>query len=79
MMTARDTEEEDDQAAGCVRDREDAKGGGVLCKAFGKHDIRQISPPQLSQAFKVLKDERSSYLVVAGSWWYSWGVVSSIG
>ena len=27
MMTARDTEEEDDQAAGCVRDREDAKGG----------------------------------------------------
>ena len=33
-MTARDTEEEDDQAAGCVRDREDARG--VLCKAFGK-------------------------------------------
>jgi len=26
-MTARDTEEDDDQAAGCVRDREDAKGG----------------------------------------------------
>jgi len=26
MMTARDTEEEDDQAAGCVRDREDARG-----------------------------------------------------
>ena len=69
-MTARDTEEEDHQASGCVRDREDAKGG-VLCKAFGKHDIRQITPPQLSQAFKVLKDERSSYLVVAGSWWYS--------
>ena len=41
MMTARDTEEEDDQAAGCVRDREDARGG--LCKVFGKHDIRQLS------------------------------------
>jgi len=33
MMTARDTEEEDDQAAGCVRDREDAKGGCTLVVA----------------------------------------------
>ena len=29
-MTARDTEEDDDQAAGFVRDREDAKGGCTL-------------------------------------------------
>jgi len=29
-MTARDTEEEDDQAAGCVRDREDARGGTLV-------------------------------------------------
>ena len=29
MMTARDTEEEDDQAAGCVKDREDTRGFSV--------------------------------------------------